>query len=157
MSQGTVTDGEVAELIEMVKRAAKAYIRGDMSTYFSLMKHTQDDYTLMSPFGGEPARGFDTSPERIAALEKFFQGGDAEVEVVATYTAGDLIVLVLVERQRGVVGGLPEQDWSLCVTWVFHRDGSQWRQVHRHADPLVHGIDLPQLGALARGERSSMP
>ena len=152
MSQRAVTDQEVAELIEMVKRAAKAYMRGDMRTYFSLMKHTQDDYTLMSPFGGEPTRGFDTSPDRIAALARFFQGGDAEVEVVATYTSGDLVVLVLVERQRGVVGGLPEQDWSLRVTWVFRRDGSEWRQVHRHADALVHGIDLPQLGALARGD-----
>jgi hypothetical protein len=37
------------------------------------------------------------------------------------------------------------------VTLVFRRDGSEWRQVHRHADPLVHGISLEQLAALARG------
>ncbi len=28
---------------------------------------------------------------------------------------------------------------------------SEWRQVHRHVDPLVHGISLEQLAALARG------
>jgi ketosteroid isomerase-like protein len=60
-------------------------------------------------------------------------------------------VLVVIERQHGEVGGLPDQDWSLRVTWVFRRDGSEWRQVHRHADPLVHGISLEQLSALARG------
>jgi hypothetical protein len=49
------------------------------------------------------------------------------------------------------VGGLPAQDWSLRVTLVFRRDGSEWRQVHRHADALVHGISLEQLSALARG------
>jgi ketosteroid isomerase-like protein len=49
------------------------------------------------------------------------------------------------------MGGLPDQDWSLRVTLVFRRDGSEWRQVHRHADPLVHGINLEQLVALARG------
>jgi ketosteroid isomerase-like protein len=120
-----------------------------MRTYFTLIQ-AGDDYTLMSPFGGEPERGVDTSPERLEALERFFQGGDADLEVVPTYASGDLVVLVAIERQHGEVGGLPEQDWSLRVTWVFRRDGSGW-QVHRHADPLVHGISLEQLSALARG------
>ena len=150
MAHENVTNEELAELIQRTTEAAKAYIRGDMRTYFTLMRHT-DDYTLMTPFGGEPQRGFDTSPERLEALERFFQGGEAELEVVQTYTSGDLVVLVVIERQHGEVGGLPDQDWSLRVTWVFRRDGAEWRQVHRHADPLVHGISLEQLAALARG------
>ena len=47
---------ELAELIQRTTEAAKAYIRGDMRTYFTLIKHTEDN-TLMSPFGGEPTRG----------------------------------------------------------------------------------------------------
>jgi ketosteroid isomerase-like protein len=64
-----------------------------------------------------------------------------------------LAVLVVIERQHGTVGELPEQDWSLRVTWVFRRtpDGD-WEVVHRHADALVHPIDQQRLGALARGE-----
>lgn len=150
MTHGNVSDEELAELIQMVTVAAKAYIRGDMRTYFSLIRHS-DDYTLMSPFGGEAERGFDTSPERLAALERFFRSGEAEVEVVETYSSGDLVVLVMIERQHGEVGGLPDQEWSLRVTLVFRRDESGWRQVHRHADPLVHGISFAQLAALARG------
>lgn len=150
MAPGNVTDEELAELIQRIAIAAKAYIRGDMRTYFSLIKHA-DDYTLMSPFGGEVTRGFDTSPERLEALSRYFRSGEAELELVQTYTSGDLVVLVVIERQHGQVGGLPDQDWSLRVTWVFQRDGSEWRQVHRHADPLVHGISLEQLAALARG------
>jgi ketosteroid isomerase-like protein len=46
------------------------------------------------------------------------------------------------ERQRGEVGGLPDQDWSLRVTQIYRRDGSEWRLVYRHADPLVKGIGL---------------
>ena len=150
MSQQPITEQDLAALIERVSIAARAYIGGDMDTYFSLIHHA-DDFTLMSPFGGEPERGFDTSPERIAALKQFFRGGEAEVEVVQTYVSGDLVVLVVVERQRGEVGGLPEQDWSLRVTWVFRRSASDWEQVHRHADALVHPISMDQLSALARG------
>lgn len=61
------------------------------------------------------------------------------------------MVLAVIEHQHGEVGGLPDQDWSLRVTMVFRRAGDQWQQVHRHADALVHPIDLDQLSALAGG------
>jgi ketosteroid isomerase-like protein len=150
MTQSNVTEAELAALVQRTAEAAKAYIRGDMRTYFTLIRH-EDDYTLMSPLGGEPERGVDTSPERLAALERYFRNGEAELEVVETYTSGDLVVLVVIERQHGEVGGLPDQDWSLRVTLVFRREGSEWQQVHRHADPLVHLISLEQVSALARG------
>ena len=150
MSQTHIREADLAALIERVSVAANAYISGDMDTYVSLIHHA-DDFTLMSPFGGEPERGFDTSPAHIADLKRYFRGGEAEVEVVQTYVSGDLVVLVVVERQRGEVGGLPEQDWSLRVTWVFRRTASDWEQVHRHADALVHPISMDQLSALARG------
>ena len=48
-------------------------------------------------------------------MEKFFAGGgEADLELEQSYASGDLVVLVGVERQQGTVGGLPEQDWSLC-------------------------------------------
>jgi hypothetical protein len=49
-------------------------------------------------------------------LERFFQGGEAELELVESYTSEDLAVLVVIERQHGQVGGLPDQDLSLRVT-----------------------------------------
>ena len=60
-------------------------------------------------------------------------------------------MLVAIERQRGEVGGLAEQDWSLRVTLVFRRSETDWQLVHRHADALVHTITLEQVAALARG------
>jgi ketosteroid isomerase-like protein len=62
-----------------------------------------------------------------------------------------MAVLVTIERQRGEVGGLPEQDWSLRVTQVYRREGSEWLLAHRHADPLVNNIGLEQAAAIARG------
>jgi uncharacterized protein DUF4440 len=91
------------------------------------------------------------SSERLEAMERYFQGGEAKLELVQSYASGDMVVLVVIERQHGKVGGLPDQDWSLRVTLVYRRDGAEWRLVHRHADPLVHGMSLEHAAALARG------
>jgi len=147
-----VSDEELAALVERITEAAQALILGDIKGYVARIKHA-DDYTLMSPYGGEPVRGFDDSDGALDALGQFFRGGEAKVEVVETYTSGDLAVLVVIERQHGTIGDLQEQDWSLRVTWIFRRTaGSDWELVHRHADALVHAIDHERLGALARGE-----
>jgi ketosteroid isomerase-like protein len=152
MTQGNVTDEEVADLIRRTADAASALIRGDIRTYVTLIRHA-DDYTLMAPSGGEPRRGFDASDQALEAMEQYFRGGgEAELEVFQSYASGDMVVLVAIERQHGEVGGLADQDWSLRVTLVFRREGGEWRLVHRHADPLVHGIDQEQLAAIARGD-----
>ena len=147
---GGAPDQDVAALVRRSADANKALVRGDIDGYLALIEHSKD-YTLMNPFGGAPTRGFVDSPERRAAMARFFENGTLEQEVVATHTSGDLVVLVAVERVRAEVGGLPEQDWSLRVTQVFRRDGSAWQLVHRHADPLVTGITLELAAALARG------
>jgi ketosteroid isomerase-like protein len=147
---GSISAEDLAGLVRRAAYANSAFMRGDMEGYLALIDHA-DDYTLMAPFGGTPTRGFDTSPERLAELARYFQAGTSELEVVHTYASGDMVVLVVIERQRGEVGGLPEQDWSLRVTEVYRREGSGWRLAHRHADPLVHGISLEQAAAIARG------
>ena len=150
MAEDRVTDAQLDELTELMGAAASAYIGGQMRRYFDLMNHA-DDFTLMDPFGGDTSRESGASDERIAGLEAMFRGGECELDVVQTYASGNLAVLVVVERQRGEVGGSPSQDWSLRATLVFRREDAVWHLVHRHADPLVHPITFDQLGELARG------
>jgi ketosteroid isomerase-like protein len=152
----TGTDEDLAQLVERTGQAAAAFMAGDMDRFAALMPHT-DDYTLMAPYGGAPRRGFDGSHEALAALARCFQSGEARFEIVQTCASGDLAVVVGIERQRGVVGGLPEQDWSLRVTLVFRRSGSGWQLAHRHADPLVHEISHEELAVLARGAAPTAP
>jgi len=140
----------VAALVKRTEQAAAALIRGDIDAYLELIRHA-DDYTLMPPFGGPPTRGFDRRPASLAALARFFHGGESTLEVTESYASGDLVVLVLIERQHGAVGGLPDQDWSLRVTQVYRRSAAGWELVHRHADPLVHSIGIDRAAALARG------
>ena len=151
MTHPDITDDEVAKLVERVREAAGALMQGDVRRYFALVNEAPD-YTLMPPTGGPTRHGPDSSPASIVALEKFFAGdGEADFELEHSYASGELVVLVGVERQRGTVGGLPDQDWSLRVTLVFRREGADWRLVHRHADALVQPIGMDQLSLLARG------
>ena len=135
----------------MAQESAEAYLAGDLDTYASVLPHA-DDFTLMPPLGGPTRHGFVLDDETREATRSTFRGGHVEVEVDASYVTDDLAVLAVVERQRGLVGDLAEQDWSLRVTLVFRREGGQWLLVHRHADALVHTIGWGTLSQLARGE-----
>ena len=141
----------LAECSRIAQESAEAYLAGDLDTYARLLPHAED-FTLMPPFGGPTRQGFVLDDETREATRSTFRGGQVGVEVDASYVTDDLAVLAIVERQRGLVGDLAEQDWSLRVTLVFRNDGGQWRLVHRHADPLVHAIGWNALSQLARGE-----
>jgi ketosteroid isomerase-like protein len=146
----------LGKLLERVREAAVALMQGDVRRYFALVNEAPD-FTLMPPTGGPTRHGPDSSPASVEALEDFFAGGgEADFELEQSYASGDLVVLVGVERQQGTVGGFPAQDWSLRVTLVFRREGSDWRLVHRHADALVHPISMEQLSLLARGTGPSL-
>ena len=143
-------DDDVRTLVEESRDANAALMRGDVDRYRELVR-LADDFTLMSPFGGRPARGDDA--KRLEPLRTFFKGGTLEQDLVHVYASEDLIVLAVIERAHVAVGGLPAQDWALRVTLVYRREGPSWRLVHRHADPLAHGIALEQAAALGRGAR----
>jgi ketosteroid isomerase-like protein len=142
---------EIATLLRQVAKGNDAFMNGDMKAWLAQTPHAPD-FSLVSPFGGWTTGGFDAAPERLAAMSAYFTSASTDLEVIATHASAEMIVLVVVERQRAVVGGLPEQDWSLRVTLVFRRVGTAWQLIHRHADPLVGRITLDQLSLIARGE-----
>lgn len=143
-------DAIVAQLVARSEKQAQLFNAGRVHEWYDLVG-LSDDFTLMQPFGGATDHGFEATEERLAALARNFQNGDARLEVDATYATDDMVVLAYVERQDGEVHGLPTQDWSLRVTQVFRRQGQEWRLVHRHADPLVRPISLEATAALAAG------
>ncbi|NOJ38480.1 nuclear transport factor 2 family protein [Bradyrhizobium sp. WSM 1791] len=145
-----ISKQELGDLVRKTEAQASAFMRGDVDRWSGLVR-IPDDFTLMQPFGGEASRGFEMSPERLARLASYFRNGDAKLELVETYASGNLVVLAMIEREHGEVGGLPDQDWSLRVTQVYRRQGAEWWLVHRHADPLVRPVGLETAAALARG------
>lgn len=148
-------DVDTAIAVENIARlsgeANAALMRGDLQTYRSLITYAAD-FTFMSPFGGAPKRRADFTDARMLDMSRSFKNGVFQQEVVESYAAGDLVVLVLIEQQRVEVGGLPAQDWRLRVTLVYRRDGAGWQLAHRHADPLLNAIGLDEAARLARGD-----
>ncbi len=145
------TEPPLADIIRRTEEQADAFMAGDMRRWVGLIQ-LDDEFTLMQPFGGPASHGFDDSPGRLDELARYFRNGGGRLEVAKSYVSADLIVLVMIERQHGEVGGLPDQDWSLRVTQVYRRHGAAWRLAHRHADPLVRRIGLEPAASLARGE-----
>lgn len=145
-----VLQAELADLAETSAVANDALMRGDIEVYNKLIR-LAGDFVLMSPFGGTPSRGAEYTPERIEAMGRFFRNGTLTQEVVASWISPEMAVLATVERTRVEVGGLPAQDWALRVTQVYRREGEGWQLIHRHADPLSHGISLEAAAALGRG------
>jgi ketosteroid isomerase-like protein len=148
MTERTISEEELAELVRCTEEATTAFMRGEMDRYLELTPHARG-FTLMNPFGGAPQRHEDRS-ESLRAAAGYFKGGEARLEVAEAHVWGDTVVLVMIERQHGEVGGLPDQDWPLRVTQIYRREDSDWRLVHRHADPLVRTVELEEAAALAR-------
>src|SRR5689334_560983 len=94
-----ISPADLAELIERMDHAAAAYIRGDLRHYLSLFDHP-DDYTLMPPYGGDIERGYVPTEEQIEETSRFFESGEARLDVAETYVSGNLAVLAAVERQH---------------------------------------------------------
>lgn len=141
---------QTAAVVRRADTANQAFMRGDMRRWYDLVSPIAEDFTLMQPFGGATSHGFDSSEEHLNELARRFRNGVGTLEIEQTYATRDMIVLVMIERQRGEVGGLPEQDWSLRVTQIYRRDGNAWSLIHRHADPLTRNIGLDRAAALAR-------
>jgi ketosteroid isomerase-like protein len=149
MEDRKISDDELAELVQRTEEATSAFMQGDMHRYLTLTRHLPG-FTLMNPFGG-PAASYQDRSASVKDAAGYFQDGEATLELLEAHTWGDTVVLVMIERQHGQVGGMPDQDWSLRVTQVYRREGADWLVVHRHADPLVHPIKPEQAAALARG------
>jgi ketosteroid isomerase-like protein len=144
------SDDEVSDLVRRARDGHAALMRGDLDRYRLCLQQSQD-FTLMSPFGGQPSRGTDFSEERWQSIARFFRGGrDATLEVFQSYRAPNMVVLVGIERANVAVGAIAAQDWALRVTLVFRKDDGGWIQVHRHADSLVNGITVEQAATMAR-------
>jgi hypothetical protein len=147
-----VSHADVEDLLVTLDRGRQAWIDGELGFGPGLDAEQDQDMTIFGPWGGEAGRG-PALPERQQAMARLFKGGTGETEVVKTVVSGDVVVVVLVERNEVTVEGVEQrQRWVLRTTQVFERRGARWVRLHRHADPLIDRRSPADTFSIARGE-----
>jgi ketosteroid isomerase-like protein len=66
----------------------------------------------------------------------FSNGTSYELDVTAAGVSGDLGYVVGAEHSNASVGDEAPAAIALRVTLIFRRENGEWKEVHRHADPI---------------------
>lgn len=149
-----ITEVAIQELVALLDAERQAWIEGRFDPHPSGPLVQADDMTIFGPFGGDAGAG----GPNLAALQRransAFAGGSGNCELVRAFTAGDTVVLVMLERNQVTFAARPDpQPWNLRTTQIFRRDADRWVRLHRHADPLLELRSLEEtLSLLRRGE-----
>ena len=80
-----------------------------------------EGFHLDEPVWRPPTR-FEDRSESLRAAAGYFKAGEANLELAEAHAWGDTVLLVMIERQHGKVGCLPDQDWCSAVPeqWCPH-------------------------------------
>ncbi len=92
-----------------------------------------EDVTLMGAYGGHE-RGWDLVGARLSRVSGMAGKSKHDPAKVVSKVIGSNVAVV-VQLEHIVTPDAPPSD--LRVTHVARCEGSSWRVVHRHADPLV--------------------
>jgi ketosteroid isomerase-like protein len=130
--------GEVDEFLAAVlprqRQADLALLNGDSGPRKMLWSH-KDPVTVLGAaktVGGWPE--VESLFDWLAS--NFSNGAMYELDVTAAGVSGDLGYVVGAEHSSASVGGEPLAAIALRVTLIFRREGGEWKEVHRHADPI---------------------
>lgn len=123
--------------IERNHAALDTMVKGDSSGYVALLSD-RDDVTWGNPFGPF-ARGRKNVEATLASAAMRMRSGKATgFDLVATYLAENLAVVVEVEHAETMPSGADAlSPAALRVTSVFRLEGDAWKLIHRHADPIT--------------------
>jgi|GEM_PF-4808029 len=109
-----ISDTDVEELLAALDRGRAAWISGQLGLGPGLDAEQDPDMTIFGPWGGEAGRGAGL-PDRQKAMASLFHGGTGTSEVVKTIVSGDVVVVVLIERNEVTVEGRLIRSRGCCA------------------------------------------
>src|SRR5438876_119935 len=128
--------GQFERFMQEREGAARAYVNGDPKLLSQLSAHTSPA-TFFGPGGGATVGAAEVVGRYERDAGGFTEGSETHFEVLQL-AAGDTIAFWTgFQHARVRMDGKPDPvAMKLRVTEVFRREGTRWRLIHRHADPL---------------------
>ncbi|GIW24546.1 nuclear transport factor 2 family protein [Meiothermus sp.] len=127
----------IEDAIEASHRALESIIRGDIEPFMALYSDAED-ITIGNPFGPFACGRAATRTAGLRAAGNYSEGTILGFDRIATHTSDTLACVVEMERFSVRLASAPEvATVALRVTSLFRLEGSGWRLVHRHADPIA--------------------
>jgi ketosteroid isomerase-like protein len=128
------SDELLAAVLPRQRQAELALLNGDTGPRKLLWSH-KDPVTILGA-----ARTVSGWPEVESLFDwlasNFSNGALYELDVTAAGVSGDLGYIVGAERSSASIGGEAPATIALRVTLIFRREDGEWKEVHRHADPI---------------------
>ena len=121
--------------------AQAAFQSGNPEPLKALWSHA-DDVTLMGAYGGHE-RGWALIGARLSRIGGMKTTSRHDNDEVVSRIVGSNLAMI-VQLEHIVNPGAPTD--NLRVTHVARCEGSEWRIVHRHADPLME-TKMPPMSA----------
>jgi len=140
---------DIQHLIDNYHKSVDEFSRGNPRPVKMLYSHG-DDVFLANPFGLTAIGWSQVSDALDLASSKFKDGDVKDFQLIAKYLSAELAVIFKIEKWKAKVGGREEaSSFDLRVTTTFRKEGSDWKVIHRHADPIASfNADGPLRGDL---------
>lgn len=158
---GQNSGGTEAESFDqfMQKRveAARAYVNGDAGPLDRIVARN-GTASFFPPNGGSEQGAKEVSARYDRDVKSFGQGGETQLEVLQSASAGDVGFWTGFQSAKVKMGGATEAvAMKLRVTELFRRIGGEWKMVHRHADPMAEPVRPGAGDGASRGDRKTQP
>jgi ketosteroid isomerase-like protein len=132
----TSIEQEFRAFLARRQEATAAFFNGDPAPWKAQATQT-DAITMFGGFGGSE-RGWDAVDDRYTWAAAANAEGSVRGELIACHVTADLAYTVAIERGSvRPAGGQEFAPKALRVTEIFRHQGTDWKLIHRHADPLV--------------------
>jgi len=128
---------DIQQVIDQYHKSLDEFSRGNSQSVKSLYSHG-DDVFLANPFGFVAIGWSEVSNALDFASSKFKDGEVKNFQLIAKYLNAELLIIFEIEKWNAKVGGREEvSSFDLRVTTTFRKEGSNWKMIHRHADPIA--------------------
>jgi hypothetical protein len=127
---------EFHEFLARRQEATTAFFNGDAEPWKAQATHTEE-ITMFGGYGGSE-QGWEAVEDRYTWASARNAEGAVRSEIIACHVTAAMAYTVAIER--GDVRSAGEEQFApkaLRVTEIFRREGTDWKLIHRHADPLV--------------------